>query len=154
MQTLIISSDKDSRPQIAITALLASIKMKETSIAPTALPLFGLDDADCAIYIDPQADFKIVDQLQQCRCPSILVADQDFQDSRCLFIPFGILDQSLSVSIGITLIQDFLNSISSELNDGVDESTDLVTRQRAPTIAQIRQAREDFDFFEYYSAAG
>ena len=158
MKILIISS-KDSRPEVAITALLASMELTKISTTPTALSSFDLDDVDCAIYIDRSPDFQVIDRLQQSRCPSILVSDQDFPDSQCLFIPFGILDQSLSVSIGIDIIRNFIDSISITNSGGInsgaiqveieaDESPDANIHRRTPEIYQIRRARWELDFFE------
>jgi hypothetical protein len=159
MQILILSK-ADSRPQLATTAFLASAGIPETSITPTALPLFDLDDADCVIYIDPLPDFQIIDQLQQDNCPSILVADQDFDDSHCQFIPFGILDRSNSVRFGIKTIKDYLDSIPLKANgtifstsasrsiDDIDQSPNPNTHQCAPTNFINRQARRDSNLFE------
>jgi hypothetical protein len=157
MQILIISK-ADSRPQLATTAFLASAGISETSISPTQLPSFDLDDADCAIYIDPRPDFQVVDRLQEHNCPAILVAYQNFDDSQCQFIPFGILDRSSSVSIGIKTIRDYLDTLPINPNgtifstptssDHINAAFNPNTYQRAPTIHQIRQARDDFNFFE------
>ena len=158
MQILIISN-KDSRPEIAITALLAATKLTKISTTPTALSSFDLDNVDCAIYIDQQPDFSVIDILQQSRCPSILVADQDFPDSQCLFIPFGILDQSLSADIGIGVIRYFIESIATTDLDDInssaiqvdieaDESPESNIHRRTPEIYQIRRARWELDFFE------
>jgi hypothetical protein len=157
MQILTISK-KDSRPEVAVTVFLASAGLTKISISPTRLPLFDLDDADCAIYIDSQPDFKIIDRLQEHSCPAILVAYQNFDDSQCQFIPFGILDRSSSVSIGIKAIRDYLYTIPLNPNgtifatskpvENVDRISDIDDNQRISKIHQIRQARDDFDFFE------
>lgn len=158
MQILIISN-KDSCPEIAITALLAATELTKISTTPARLLSFDLDNIDCAIYIDQQPDFQVVDRLQQSRCPSILVADQDFPDSQCLFIPFGILDQSLSADIGIDIIMNFIDSIATTDSGGInsgaiqveidaDESPDANIHRRTPEIYQIRRARWELDFFE------
>ncbi len=158
MQILTISK-KDSRPEVAITVFLAIKGVTKISITPTALPLFDLDDCDCVIYIDPLPDFRVVYELQKSNCPSILVADQDFDNSHC-FIQFGVLDRSNSVSIGIKTIRDYLDSIPLKADrtifstsilksiEDIDRSPDLHTCQYSPTIHQIQQARDDFNFFE------
>jgi hypothetical protein len=144
MQILTISG-KDSRPELAITAFLATKGIKKTSTTPAALHLTPLDNVDCVIYIEQLADSQVIDRLQQSSCPSILVADQDSHDSQCLFIPFGILDRTDSLSIGITIIQDFIDSISVELIDTIDRAglikdidqfPDPNTHQRAPAISR------------------
>jgi hypothetical protein len=159
MQILILSK-ADSRPQLATTAFLASAGISETSITPTALSLFDLDDADCVIYIDQQPDFQIIGQLQQDNCPSILVADENCDDSHYPFIPFGILDRSNSVRFGIKTIKDYLDSIPLKANgtifstsssrsiDDIDQSTDPNTHQCAPTNFINRQAMRDSNLFE------
>jgi hypothetical protein len=158
MQILTISN-KDSRPEVATTALLAATGLTKISITLRALPSFDLVEIDCAIYIDQLPDFQVIDRLQQSRCPSILLADQDFPDSQCLFIPFGILDRSDSVSIGINIIRDFINSIQitdlDDINSGasqveidIDESPDANIHRRTPEIHQIHQARRELNFFE------
>jgi hypothetical protein len=157
MQILTISK-KDSRPEVAITAFLTSAGLTKTSISPTQLPLFDLDDADCAIYIDPRPDFKIIDRLQEHNCPAILVADQNFDGSQCQFIPFGILDRSNSVSIGIKKIRDYLDTLpinpngtifsTSTSSDHIDQLPNPNNNQRAPTIHQFRQANDEFNSFE------
>jgi hypothetical protein len=87
------------------------------------------------------------------------VADQDFPDSQCLFIPFGILDQSLSVSIGIDIIRNLIDSISitnlDDINSSAiqveteaDESPEANIHRCTPEIYQIRRARWELDFFE------
>ena len=158
MKILIISS-KDSRPEVAITAFLASMELTKISATPAALLSFDLDNIDGAIYIDRQPDFQVIDRLQQSRCPSILVADQDFPDSQCLFIPFGILDQSMSVSIGIDIIKNFIEPIATtelmsnesgtnQVDVEADESPDANIHRRTPEIYQIRRARRELNFFE------
>jgi hypothetical protein len=155
MQILTISN-KDSRPEVATTALLAATGLTKISITPRALPSFDLVEIDCAIYIDQRPDFRVIERLQQSCCPSILLADQDFPDSQCLFIPFGILDRSDSVSIGINIIRDHLDSISAEaeaisLNSAefTNEYHSFNTHQNNPAVAstaansnaQLQQSR-------------
>jgi hypothetical protein len=157
MQILIISRD-DSRPQLATTAFLASAGIVETTITPTQLPLFDLDDCDCAIYIDPQADSQVINQLASCNSPPILVADQNIDGGSHRFIPYGILDKSMSVSIGIRAIREYLYTIPLNPSGTIFatskpvENVDRTNNQRTPTIHQIHQARRELNFFESLSA--
>jgi hypothetical protein len=153
MKILIISRD-DSRPQLATTAFLTAAGIVETTITPTQLPLFDLDDCDCAIYIDPQADSHVIDQLASCNSAPILVADQNIDGGSHRFIPYGILDKSMSVSIGIKSMREYLYTIPLNPSGTIFatskpvENVDRINNQRNLTIQQIHQARRELNFFE------
>jgi hypothetical protein len=143
MQILTVS-DKASQAETAITLFLASAGLEKVSITSDALSSTELDDADCAIYIDQFPNFQVVQKIHESGCSLILIADQDFRGVQC-FIPFSILDNADSASIGIAVISDYLDSIATK---SISNDLDPNTQQRAPTISQFRQARDDFNFFE------
>jgi hypothetical protein len=113
MKILTISRE-ESRPDSAVTDFLTSAKLTKLTTTPAMVSPVQLDDVDCVVYIEQEPDSQVFNMLQECNCPSILVADQDFRGSRCLFIPFGILDRIDSMSIGINVIRRFIDSISTD----------------------------------------
>ena len=139
--------DKASKAEAAITAFLAPAGLEQVNVASTAISSTQLDDADCAIYIDQFPNFQVAQKIRESGCSLILIAEQDFRGSN-LFIPFGILENPDSVSIGIAVIRDHFDSIAAKLSEDIDSSLDPNICQRAPTIHQIQRARDDFNFFE------
>jgi hypothetical protein len=113
MKILTISRE-ESRPDSAVTDFLTSAKLTKLTTTPAMVSPVQLNEVDCVVYIEQEPDFQVVDMLQECNCPSILVADQDSRNSRCLFIPFGVLDRIDSMSIGINVIRRFIDSISTD----------------------------------------
>jgi hypothetical protein len=144
--------------QTAIAKFLADFRLTKIVTTPLRLTLTQLIDCDCSIYIDRSPNLQVIDKLKESGRPSILVADLDVHGSQSLFIPFDVLDRPDSVSIGIDVIRHHLEALgldgSNSSNDfstsseNIDQLPNSNNNQRAPTIHQIRQARDDFNFFE------
>jgi hypothetical protein len=150
--------DHQSMAQTAIAGFLTNSGIIKIATTPLRLTSTQLADCDCIIYIDRSPQPRVIDKLKESRRPLILVADIDVQDSQCLLIPFDILDRPDSISIGIDAIQRHLDTLpinasrsdrdSSTSSDHIDFAPNPNNTQRAPTIHQIRQANDDFNFFE------
>jgi hypothetical protein len=134
--------DQQSIAQTAIAEFIANSRFTKITTTPLRLSSTQITDCDCIIYIDRLPNLQVIDKLKGSGRPSILVAELDIQGSQCLFIPFDILDQSISVSIGIDVIRHHLDKLRCSPNDN----------QRTSAIHQIHQARRELNFFESLAA--
>lgn len=109
MLQILLIGDDGSPPKKRISLFLdLHSDVAAIPITPAGVSCIGLDNIGCAIYVDCDADPVIIDQLQEKKCPLILVADQDCRSS-CLFIPFKNFNESTADPI--LLIQAKLRSL-------------------------------------------
>jgi hypothetical protein len=111
MQTLIVGAN--SQAKITLVASLASELNTAIDLQPQDFASWNTDYTDHIIYIDPQPDVEIIDQLREAALPLILVTTEDFGMHRDLFVPFEAFNDSISAVQAVHNIKKVIATIPS-----------------------------------------
>lgn len=111
MQTLIVGANSPAK--ITLVASLASESPLNTAIdlQPQDFASWNTDDTDCTIYIDPEPDVKIINQLRDATLPLILVTTEDFGINSALFVPFEAFNDSIAAVQAVHNIKKVIATI-------------------------------------------